>query len=196
MMKFETPLVKFMVTADGPACFDINKEGGNVAIEHMPVDKGICQCLCKCTTEVCKCMCECICECLCRCKCECICECLCLDLPFGSDNKIQGASVSNANHKAPVSAPTIAFGRQFMLRRESFGGLLFNKESFSSYLCNHSAFEILRFIENQRDGFSMAKISELVHHLHTVFDEVPNNVEIIVLAFMRGCTKQTFVEGI
>jgi hypothetical protein len=94
-----------------------------------------------------------------------------------------------------VSAPTITFGRQFMLRRESFGGFLFNKESFSSYLCNHSAFEILRFIENQRDGFSMAKISELAHHLRNVFDEVPNNVEIVALTFIRGCTKQTFVEG-
>jgi len=95
-----------------------------------------------------------------------------------------------------VNAKTVVFGSQFMLRRESFGGLLFNKESFSSYLCNHTAFEILRFIENQRDGFFMAKSSELVDYLRNIFNDVPNNTEIVVLAFICACTKQNFVEVI
>lgn len=189
-MKFETPLVKFMVTADGPACFDISKEGNEV-IDSLAREGtvSICDCLCECLCT-CRMMCECMCECLCTCKCEC--PCLCPGPPI-HDNPHDGDGFSE---RSPVRSQIVAFGNQFMLRRESFGGFLFNKESFSSYLCNHSAFEILRFIENKRDGFSMAKISELVDHLRNVFDEVPDNSEIVILAFIRGCTKQTFVEGV
>lgn len=187
-MKFETPLVKFMVTADGPACFDISNEMSEV----VPAVKGPCDCLCICMSRPIECLCECLCVCPCKCMttCECMTTCSCkCECPAPPSWPVFDDKVS-------VSAQAIAFGSKFMLRRESFGGLLFNKESFSSYLCNHSAFEILLFIESQRDKFSIAKISELLDHLRNVFDEVPNNVEIIVLAFIRGCAKQTFVEGI
>ena len=95
-----------------------------------------------------------------------------------------------------MKAQTVAFGNQFMLRHESFGGFLFNKETFLPYLCNHSAFEILRFIENQRDGFSLADISKLVDHLRNVLEDVPDKSEIVVLAFIHGCVKRNFMEAI
>jgi hypothetical protein len=91
-----------------------------------------------------------------------------------------------------VEAEVVSLGQQYMLRREEFGGLLFNKQTFSAFSCNHSAFSILRFIEDA-EGLSMSTLARIGSHLREYFGGVPDCVEDIILAFVNGCLKEGFL---
>ena len=56
-----------------------------------------------------------------------------------------------ALHTSPASAHNESYlmkNEMYMLRRERFGSVLFDKDTFYEYLRNHTATEILRFIED------------------------------------------------
>ncbi len=178
--KFEPPMVRFAVTADGPACFDIAEEAKGVV---GPVGRG------ERLKSVPKCLCQCPCECICECPCECPSPCYCKS-PCAVPGKATGGDPGGG-----VPGETYAFGRQFMIRHEDFGGVLFNKDTFAWYYCNHAAFEILRFVEN-RGRLGMTDLGLVVSHLRETFQAVPDNVDLIVRAFIAGCAKQAFLEPV
>jgi hypothetical protein len=78
----------------------------------------------------------------------------------------------------------------FMFRKESFGGLLFDKKYFTSYICNHSAWEIFQFIR-EHDGLKLNELKTLADHLRRSFGEVPQNLDVVTFAFVHGCMKKS-----
>ena len=77
-----------------------------------------------------------------------------------------------------------------MFRKESFGGLLFDKKYFTSYICNHTAWEIFQFIRDH-DGLKLNELKSLAEHLRLSFGDVPENLNIVTFAFVHGCMKKS-----
>ncbi len=187
-MIFENPVIKFLVVVDGPACFDIAQER-NLQIDKIETGNSVemsapeppqCGCPGQCTCECrcpCKCECQCTCQCMCRCECKCEGTCPCKNVAMPD--------------KEDAGAP-IQFGSDMMIRREVFGGLLFNKKTFSSFVCNHSAFEIISYIQH-KGNFYVADLSALANHIRTVFEETPEEIEEILFIFSSACTKHRFL---
>ncbi|BBB91310.1 hypothetical protein MAMMFC1_01988 [Methylomusa anaerophila] len=185
-MKFQYPLIKSLVIADSPACFDISRQV-DAPKQHFKnldqVKKGspevrrdiltYSECSCQCT---CTCTCTCVCECTCQCKCQCETPGCIIKIPFISP------------------AEKILFGSGFMLRREEFGGLLFDMNKLTSFICNFVAYEILSYIKG-KDLLYAHDLMALVNHIKNVFEEVPGDAEDIVRRFICSCTQHRFLEG-
>lgn len=74
----------------------------------------------------------------------------------------------------------------YMLRREKFGSVLFDNETFRTYLCNHTATEMLQFIEDD-DGIHINDIERISSHIQKTFKDVPSDIDSIVCQFIDGC---------
>jgi hypothetical protein len=77
-----------------------------------------------------------------------------------------------------------------MLRTEKFGGLLFDKQNFVSYYCNSTAWEIFQFIQNQKD-LQIKDLKTLSDHIRRTFEGTPQNIDVMILAFVHGCMKKS-----
>ena len=176
-MKFQYPVISFMVTSDSPACFEIPQQmqdrfastrnhrnklhyEGN---DPLNLSRSYTQCNCQC-------QCECTCQCKCQCECQCQCPC----------------TTKTLFHK--INVP-----KNIMLRQEKIGGLLFDKTGLTSYLCNPSAFAIMDYI-GSNDKFSEWNLHGLAIHIKNTFSEVPMEVESILLNFICGCVNHKFLE--
>lgn len=199
--KFETPILRLVTTADGPVCFDIKKESEQInnkedllntvvrGVVGATVPTCLCQCTCECTSPCnCQCTCECIVPCTCQCTCECQCETksgeTCFALTVENDPLVE---IINPIEKM---GQRIRLSEKFMLRKESFGGLLFDKQYFVSYFCNHTAWEILNYIE-KRKGIPLSNLKSISDHLKQNFESTPENIEIVTFAFIHGCMKRS-----
>lgn len=195
---FMMPSIRYLIVADGPPCFDVSDEetdkstmassstrprhsnDANKAINEKEVieDKTgpdfyracDCQCTCPCT---CECPCTCTCECPCPCQCQCTCPCTCECPGPGGYTMTDEISFMHSN---------------FMLRPELFGGLLFNKITLTSYVCNPSAYEILQFAK-LNNSVKLDELAQLIELLREKFLDVPNNIEQIITHFVVSCAQ-------
>lgn len=181
-MKFQCPCIAFVVTADSPACFDISQQDSKSFREDKSGIRGVCADKGK-SLHASSCYCECLCECTCECTCKCICECTCQCRTPGCIVKIPMGALSGK----------ITMGKDYMLRREESGGLLFDKNKFTPYMCNHTAYAILEFIQG-KGKISDADLAELGIHMRNTFDDVPGDIEYILTRFICGCTKNGFLK--
>ncbi len=199
-MKFETPVLRLLTTADGPVCFDLTKESEQITkkddllnsaaatiskVANVPFCN--CQCTCECTSP---CNCQCTCECQIPCTCTCTCEC-------ESKGDIACAALTVENDPIveiidPIerTGEKIKLNSSFMFRQEKFGGLLFDKEHFVPYICNHTAWEIFQYIQ-KNNGLKLKELKALTDHLRRTFDSAPESLEIVTLAFLHGCLKKS-----
>jgi hypothetical protein len=77
-----------------------------------------------------------------------------------------------------------------MFRKENFGGIVFDKQYFVTYYCNHSAWEIFEFIK-KHDGLLLKDIKLIPEHLRRTFEKVPEELNAITYAFVHGCMKKS-----
>ena len=198
--KFEAPIIRIVTTADGPVCFDITKEVEQVlkkddvlnsVIANVPGSTNVpfcqCQCTCECTAP---CTCQCTCECTAPCNCQCTCECKskgdmsCVALTVENDPLVEIINpIERTGEKIMLNA-------SFMFRQEKFGGLLFDKQNFVSYYCNSSAWEIFQFIQSQK-GLQLKDMKLLSAHLKRNFEATPQNIDVLIFAFVHGCMKKS-----
>jgi hypothetical protein len=80
----------------------------------------------------------------------------------------------------------------YVLRREQFGSVLFDKDTFNEYLCNRTATEILRFIEDNQSqgeghGISLNDIERISTHIKAIFDDVTDDINSVMYPFLYGC---------
>lgn len=180
MMKFELPFIKVMVTADGPVCLE-EKSG----IYSHGSD--------------------------CGCKCECPCPCPCqntgVEEQVSSHNphdcSMYPCKIAMPNppivlkhpmhesvpYISPVSASNESYlmkNDMYMLREEQFGSMLFDKNTFNTYLCNHTATEILKFIEGNK-CIRLNNIEKISSYIQETFEDVPNDISLVVYSFIYGC---------
>jgi hypothetical protein len=198
--KFQSPILRLVTTADGPVCFDMTKESEQVLKKDDPLNFGVvsvvgsanvpfcqCQCTCECMAP---CTCQCTCECTAPCNCQCTCECTgkgdvsCAALTVENDPIVE---IINPIER---TGEKIVLNQSFMFRKEKFGGLLFDKQNFVSYYCNDTAWEIFQFIERQK-GLQLRDIKVLSDHIRDSFQEVPKDLNVLILAFVHGCLKKS-----
>jgi hypothetical protein len=136
----------------------------------------------------CKCQCTCECQDPCNCQCECECESKgdvhCGALAVENDPLVE---IINPIEK---TGEKIALNASFMFRPESFGGILFDKENFITYHCNHTAWEIFQFIREQK-GVTLKNLKSLANHLRRNFEGCPENLDLLTFAFVHGCMKKS-----
>ena len=193
LKKFEAPVLKVVTTADGPVCFDLTKEsvqliqkgdllndavGGIIGSERID-QVNIPECLCTCT-----CTCVPVCDCQCTCKCTAKGDSACDALSVVNDAIVEIIS--------PIerTGERIKLNESFMFRQEKFGGLLFDKQNFVSYFCNHTAWQIFQFIK-QCNGIPLKDLACISDHLCKNFENVPKNVNMLTFSFIRGCMEKS-----
>jgi len=196
--KFEAPILRLVTTADGPVCFDVTKEAeqvlqkddllnsvlGNI-VGNIPFCQ--CQCTCECMAP---CTCQCTCECTAPCNCQCTCECkgkgdvTCAALTVENDPLVE---IINPIER---TGEKISLNASFMFRQEKFGGFLFDKQNFVSYYCNSTAWEIFQFIQRKK-GLQLKDLKILSDHIKRTFDGTPQDLNVLIFAFVHGCMKKS-----
>lgn len=87
----------------------------------------------------------------------------------------------------------LTLASDYLLRKEEFGGILFDKNSLSPLKCNDSAFVILNYFKKfeglkLREGIALVK-----RGLRRRFVEIPDNIDIILSVFISICLKHKFL---
>jgi hypothetical protein len=188
-MKFELPVIKKMVVADSPACFDINEAKSFEDVFHNDIwgCPGF-QCTCP--------------GCVCPCPCPCQDQLPSSEIEYflGNQLKILMPKYQRTppiilmhpiyglvSHTSPSSNESCLMKNdRYMLRREQFGSVLFNKDTLDRYLCNHTATEILKFVEDNQD-IHLNDIERISRHIQETFEDVPEDINSVVYPFLYGC---------
>ncbi len=198
--KFETPILRLVTTADGPVCFDVTKEVEQVLKKDDMLNSVIakatgsanipfcqCQCTCECMAP---CTCQCTCECTDPCNCQCTCECTSKGDRSCGALTVENDPLVEVINPIERTGEKLALNATFMFRQEKFGGLLFDKQNFVSYYCNDTAWEIFQFIQNQK-GLKLKDLKSLSDHIKRNFEATPQNIEVLIFAFLHGCMKKS-----
>ena len=130
--QYEKPTIRRMIVTDNPVCIQSN----NTLESKQPIQFDNCPCPVQCT-----CMCDypCACPSVCSCPSPCSCPCGSVCMPPTSLGSMLESIVST---NQPLKLKP-----SFRIRKENFGGLLYDSMAMSTYVLNKAAVEVIDLVK-------------------------------------------------